>query len=119
MWYENSYRRHLLDMHIDDWDPSFLSEFSPEEYVKNLKTAKIQSAMIYLQSHVGLCYYPTKNGHMHKSFIGQEDKMKSIFGLDHSTLGMVNDHSQAPWPTSEKIHKNSFDLFIYRIKTVC
>ena len=45
--------------------------------------------------------------------------MKSIFGLDHSTLGMVNDHGQAPWPTSEKIHKNSFDLFIYRIKTVC
>jgi len=40
----------------------FLSEFSIEEYVENLKTAKIQNAMIYLQSHVGLCYYPTKIG---------------------------------------------------------
>ena len=36
--------------------------------------------------------------------------MKSIFGLDHSTLGMVNDHGQALWPTSEKIHKNSSPL---------
>ena len=41
MWYTNSYRRHLCDMHIDDWDESFLSEFSPEEYYENLKKAKL------------------------------------------------------------------------------
>jgi len=83
MWYSNIYRRHLCDMHIDDWDDTFLSEFSIEEYVENLKTAKIQNAMIYLQSHVGLCYYPTKCGHMHKSFIGNEDKMKRLIALCH------------------------------------
>lgn len=83
MWYSNIYRRHLCDMHIDDWDDTFLSEFSIEEYVENLKTAKIQNAMIYLQSHVGLCYYPTKNGHIHKAFIGQEDKMKRLIDLCH------------------------------------
>ena len=81
MWYENSYRRHLLDMHIDDWDPSFLSEFSPEEYVKNLKTAKIQSAMIYLQSHVGLCNYPTKTGKMHAAFKGREDTFRRLIDM--------------------------------------
>ena len=78
MWYERSYRRHLLDMHIDDWDPAFLSELSGEEYVKNLKIAKIQSAMIYLQSHVGLCNYPTKTGKMHNAFIGREDTFKEL-----------------------------------------
>ena len=32
-WYEHSYRRHLADMHIEDWDPEFLRDFSPETYV--------------------------------------------------------------------------------------
>ena len=81
MWYENSYRRHLLDMHIDDWDPAFLSEFSPEEYVKNLKAAKIQSAMIYLQSHVGLCNYPTKTGKIHNAFVGREDTFRRLIDM--------------------------------------
>lgn len=53
-WYKNAYRRHLLDMHIEDWDDEFLSKFDPEDYVDNLKRAKIQAAMIYMQSHVGL-----------------------------------------------------------------
>ena len=65
MWYKNAYRRHLCDMHLTDWDDSFFSEFSPEQYVENLKLAKVQNAMIYFQSHVGLCYYPTECGVMH------------------------------------------------------
>ena len=81
MWYENSYRRHLCDMHIDDWDDSFLSALSPEVYVENLKKANIQSAMIYLQSHVGLCYYPTKSGKMHEGFKGSEDAMRRLIHL--------------------------------------
>lgn len=77
-WFEKSYRRHLLDMHIEDWDPGFLSEFSPEEYYENLKTAKVQSAMIYLQSHVGHCYWPTSSGHMHSAFVGRVDSVKRL-----------------------------------------
>ena len=81
MWFENNFRRHLCDMHIDDWDEQFLSRFSPEEYVQNLKTAKIKSAMLYLQSHVGLCYYPTKSGKIHNGFIGKEDAMLRLVKL--------------------------------------
>lgn len=84
MWFKNSFRRHLCDMHIDDWDKSFLSEFSPEEYVENLKKAKIQNAMLYFQSHVGLCYYPTKSGKMHNGFIGKEDAMRHLANLCHA-----------------------------------
>jgi len=82
-WYSNIYRRHLLDMHIDDWDDSFLSEFSPEAYVENLKKAKINYAMIYLQSHVGLCYFPTRVGTMHRSFSDNPSKMKHLVDLCH------------------------------------
>ena len=83
MWYDKAFRRHLCDMHIDDWDKRFLAEFSPEEYVENLKTANVQNAMIYLQSHVGLCYYPTQVGVMHKSFVGREDMIKKVVDLCH------------------------------------
>ena len=83
MWYETSFFRHLCDMHIDDWNPKFLSEFSPEEYVDNLIRANVDNAMIYFQSHVGLCYYPTKVGKMHNAFIGDEGKMKRLTELCH------------------------------------
>ncbi len=83
MWYENCYRRHLCDMHIEDWNEEFLRDFSPEEYVENLKIAKAESAMLYFQSHVGHCHYPTKTGHMHNCFKGREDMIKRLEKLCH------------------------------------
>lgn len=57
-------------MHINDWGEGvFLREFSPENYVNNLKAANVKSAMIYLQSHVGFCHYPSKSGHTHPAFL--------------------------------------------------
>ena len=70
-------------MHIADWDESFLSRLSPEAYVENLKKAKLQNAMLYLQSHVGLCHYPTRSGTMHRAFYGKEDLMRQIADLCH------------------------------------
>lgn len=81
MWYKNNYRRHLCDMHIDDWDERFLAEFSPEEYFENLKKAKLKNAMLYFQSHVGLCNFPTKSGKMHNAFSGREDTMRRLSRL--------------------------------------
>jgi len=81
MWYKNSYRRHLCDMHIDEWNDEFLSKFDPKEYYENLKRAKINSAMIYFQSHMGLCYYPTKAGKVHNAFIGRENAVKELVDL--------------------------------------
>ena len=84
MWYKNSYRRHLLDMHINDWGEGvFLRDFSPESYVENLKRANVKSAMIYLQSHVGFCHYPSKSGHTHPAFLENPDAMKRLTDLCH------------------------------------
>jgi hypothetical protein len=71
-WYEKSYRRCLVDMHIEDWDEDFLSKLDPETYVANMKRANVQSAMIYANSHVGCCYWPTKSGEMHKGIRGRD-----------------------------------------------
>ncbi|MCM8900060.1 alpha-L-fucosidase [Caldicoprobacter algeriensis] len=81
-WYQKSYRRSLVDMHIEAWNDEFLSQFDPETYVELLKKANIQSAMLYINSHVGYCYWPTKTGCMHPGFKG-EDKMKKLFDLCH------------------------------------
>ena len=79
-WYRSGYRRNLGDMHIDAWDPVFLSRFDPEVYLKCLQEARIQNPMIYTHSHVGYCNFPTRTGEMHPGFRG-EDKIGRLFRL--------------------------------------
>jgi hypothetical protein len=64
-WYKGKLRRNLVDMHIDAGDEHWLSRFDPDAYVANLKRAHVQAAMIYANSHVGYCYWPTAHGAMH------------------------------------------------------
>ena len=80
-WYKEKYRRHLCDMHIDDWDDTFLAEFSPESYFANLKAANINAPMVYFQSHAGYCYYPTKTGYVHKAFREEPDTIRRLVEL--------------------------------------
>ena len=81
-WYTNSFRRNLVDMHISDWDESFLSQFDPEQYLKCLKIANIKSAMIYLQSHTGLCNWKSESGKTHRAFL-KDNKIKTLIDLCH------------------------------------
>lgn len=70
-WYKKAYRRNVVDMHIPDWSKEFLSKFDPWSYVRLLKLSQAQSAVVYLHSHAGLCYYPTKVGKMHEGLNGR------------------------------------------------
>lgn len=81
-WFEKSYRRNLVDMHIEDWNPEFLSEFDPDVYAGLLKTANVKSVMIYMNSHVGCCYWPTKSGYVHRQ-MRNGDKMGRLIDLCH------------------------------------
>lgn len=80
-WYEKNYRRALVDMHIEAWDERFLADFSPEDYFEDLKRGEIRGAMLYLQSHVGYCYYPTQVGRMHPAFAQRPDAMRRLVEL--------------------------------------
>jgi hypothetical protein len=77
-WHETAYRRSVVDMHISDWDESFLSEFDARKYVEMLTLSQVQSAVIYAHSHVGLCYFPTKVGLMHPGLKGRNVLAETI-----------------------------------------
>jgi hypothetical protein len=81
-WYKKSYRRNLVDMHIEDWDERFLSQFDPKKYVELLKLAHVKSTMFYANSHVGLCYWPTETGRMHRG-LGSRDILGEVISLCH------------------------------------
>lgn len=81
-WYSRSFRRNLVDMHIDDWNPEFLAQFDPKAYFECLKAAHIQTPMIYIHSHVGLCNWDSATGRVHRAFAGR-NKVRELFDLCH------------------------------------
>ncbi len=80
-WYEGIYRRQLTDMHIADDDPLYLAEFDEKHYCDCLEKAHIQSPMIYLQSHTGLCNFPTSVARTHKAMEGENNAIKRLISL--------------------------------------
>ena len=74
-WFERAYRRTVTDMHITDFDERFMSQYDPQAYVDLLVLADVQAALVYAQSHVGLCYFPTRIGRRHGALKGRD-----IFG---------------------------------------
>ena len=81
-WYRTIYRRNVIDMHVTDWNEQFLAEFNPENYVEMLRLAQVQSSVIYAQSHVGLCNFPTKVGRTHNGMKGK-DHLRRVIELCH------------------------------------
>ncbi len=71
-WFKEKWRRILVDMHIPDWDPIFLNKLDPKHYVDMMEAGGATGAMVYANSHVGLCNYPTKVGKMHQGLRGRD-----------------------------------------------
>ncbi|MEK6796619.1 MAG: alpha-amylase family protein [Spirochaetota bacterium] len=74
-WSKECYVRLLIDNHITENDPSFMTKFDPERYVAMVKRAGIEAAMVYATCHNGNCYYPSAAGHQHANLKGRD-----IFG---------------------------------------
>jgi hypothetical protein len=51
MWTEKYYSRLLIDSHITDIDPTFMSKFDPQEYVRMVTMSGVESSMIYACCH--------------------------------------------------------------------
>jgi len=71
-WYQRCYRRLLVDMHIPDWNPQFLSKLNAREYCATILQGNVTSTMLYCNSHVGHALYPSKLGPLHKGLGGQD-----------------------------------------------
>ncbi|MDZ4857909.1 MAG: beta-galactosidase trimerization domain-containing protein [Candidatus Hydrogenedentes bacterium] len=88
-WYRTAYRRNVIDMHIADWNPEFLSKFESAAYVERLRTANVKSAVVYAHSHVGLCYFPTKVGKTHAAYQGKDHLDRTVAGLRKNGIAVV------------------------------
>lgn len=75
------YSRLLIDNHITDQLPHYMSRFDPAEYVRMVKLAGVESAMVYACDHNGNCYYPTRSGHMHAGLKGRDVFGETVAGL--------------------------------------
>lgn len=80
-YYKHTYRRFLVDMHIPDWDPAFLSKYDVEHIVNLYERAHVNAVMFYCQSHVGLCYWPTKTGKMHAALNSRDIVTEQLLEL--------------------------------------
>jgi len=65
--YNRTYRRTLLDMHIPDWDPGFLSEYDPQALADVYAASGITGVLFYCKSHLGLNYWPAPVGGIHRA----------------------------------------------------
>ncbi len=74
-WITRCYSRMLIDNHITEDDPAFMTRFDPQRYAALVKKAGVEASMVYACDHNGNCYYPTKVGHMHRNLAGRD-----IFG---------------------------------------
>jgi len=71
-WPDQVFRRLLVDTHVPDWDPVFLSRLDPVEYVDCIARAGFQSLMQYTNSCVGVCLWRTEVGQMHANLKGRD-----------------------------------------------
>ncbi len=65
--YLRSRRRLLLDMHIPDWDDAFLADFDPAELARLYSLSGADGALLYCKSHLGLNYWPSPVGGIHRA----------------------------------------------------
>lgn len=93
-WTHTCYSRLLIDNHITEDDPSFMTHFSPQTYVSLVKKAGVEASMVYTCDHNGNCYYPTRVGHQHANLKGRD-----IFGETTRLLRQEGIHPIAYYTT--------------------
>jgi hypothetical protein len=71
-WHRKNYRRNLVDMHIEAWNPEFMARFDPKYYVDCMIEANVSGCMIYANSHAGYAYWPAPDGNQHPGLQGRD-----------------------------------------------
>lgn len=71
-WFKESLRRNLVDIHITEDDERFLREFDADAYADAVVSSGVDTAILYSASCLGLCYFPSKVGHVHRNVEGRD-----------------------------------------------
>src|SRR5689334_12969440 len=74
-------RHNLLDMHVPDWDPGFLAKFDSQAMADLYQAAGAEAVMHYCNSHVGLNYWPSTVGAMHRGLGGRDMVGETVAAL--------------------------------------
>lgn len=81
--YLSRFRRLLIDTHIPDWDENFLRHFDPRKSVQVALDSGSTALMVYMQSHTGLCHWPSASGRQHPAFASR-DPLTELLGAAHA-----------------------------------
>ncbi|WP_055049049.1 alpha-amylase family protein [Devosia sp. A16] len=79
------YRQIHLDFHTSEHIPGIGSAFDPDDFVKTLKAAHVDSITIFAKCHHGWSYYPTKVGAPHPNLARPDlmgDMVKALSAAD-------------------------------------
>jgi hypothetical protein len=79
--YLSTHRRMLLDMHVTDFDPSFMRDYDPVALADLYVKAKATGVMLYCNSHVGLTYYPSPTESMHPGLVSADPVAELVDAL--------------------------------------
>jgi hypothetical protein len=71
-WHRKNYRRNLVDMHINAWNPEFMTKFDPKAYVDCMIKANVSCCMVYANSHAGYANWPAPGGNLHPGLKGRD-----------------------------------------------
>lgn len=103
-WYQTSYERMLVDMHITDHDPSFLQRYDPAAYADAMQRAGVDCAMVYAVNHAGFSFFPSRTGRMHPNLHGRDIFRETVAELRKRNITPVAIWTSivATFPTCEQ-----------------
>ncbi len=84
--YRDSRQRMLVDMHIPDHDRRFLQSYDPAALIDQLAATGADGLMLYVQSHTGLCLWPTVTGQQHRALAGTDPVARVLERAEHHGL---------------------------------
>ena len=83
-WYKKSFYRNLVDMHIPDDDPTYLSKFDAEEYARLVSESGVDTAILYASNCLGLTFFEEEqmHGNMNgRDFVGERIDAFKRYGV--------------------------------------
>jgi len=113
-WYKHSFFRNLVDMHIPDNDPSYLSKFDAEEYARLVSLSGVDTAILYTSNCLGYTFFEEEGMHGNmggRDFVGERIEAFKKYGvrtilyyniwnrktaLAHPDWNLVNPYKHAP-----------------------